>query len=112
MNLPSLFLLVIGHCVADTALQSAAMARGKSRHNPIDMGRVPKGQKPLNLWLHWLTHHALIHGGMVYLVTSRVDLALAETVLHWTIDFFKCENKFNPHVDQLLHIACKVVYAL
>ena len=112
MNFTFLFLLMVGHCAADTALQPAPMAHGKNRHNSVDMSRVPKGQKPLNLWSHWLTHHALIHGGMVYLITRRVDLALAEAVLHWLIDFFKCENRFNPHVDQLLHIACKVVYAL
>jgi len=111
-SLATLFLLIFGHSMAETALQPATMEYRKNRRNPIDMSRVPKGQKPINMWPYFLTHHAIIHGGMVYIATRRTDLALAETIVHWTIDFYKTGGKFSPHVDQSLHILCKIIYVL
>jgi len=70
------------------------------------------GQKPVAVWWHYMTAHALIHAGAVWLVTGNVWFALAEFVLHWAIDFAKCENWTNPHADQALHVACKVAYML
>lgn len=104
------FMLLFAHCISDTTFQTSFMAQGKVRNRPIDMSRVPAGQKPMNLWYMWLTHHAVIHGGMVALVTGRYEFGIIETISHWIIDFFKCEGKYNPVVDQLLHLGCKVVY--
>jgi hypothetical protein len=104
-----LFKLMIGHALADYPLQNDAMAKGKNRHNP-PYG-LPPGQKPCQVWFHYLIAHALIHAGVVWIITGSVGFALAELVLHWMIDFAKCENWTNPHQDQLLHIGCKVVYA-
>lgn len=104
------FQLLIGHAVADFALQTKAIALGKNRHLP-PYG-IPPGQKQYAVWTHYLTAHALIHAGAVWLITYSVWFALAELVLHWLIDFVKCENWTNPHQDQLLHIACKLAYVL
>jgi len=106
------FMLVFGHCLADTALQPDPMAKGKFRNREIDMSRVPKGQKPLNLWAMWLTHHAMIQGGMTALITRNVWIGMIEAISHWIIDFFKCENKYNPNIDQLLHLGMKVIYCV
>ncbi len=115
----SIFLLyVIGHCFADTSLQTDAMARGKSKHNPIDPNRVPKGQKPLKLWWHWLIHHSMIHGGIVifitYFLTENINTSILfgwlEIISHGIIDYFKCENKYSPNEDQLLHLITKMFY--
>jgi hypothetical protein len=103
-----LFALVIGHAAADYWAQSGDMARGKNRHNPPM--NVPAGQVPKALWWHWLTAHALIHAGAVWLVTGSPLLALCEFVAHWLIDFAKCENWTGPTQDQALHIACKVLW--
>lgn len=103
------FKLLIGHALADYPLQGDAMAKGKNRHNP-PYG-IPPGQKPVAVWTHYLTAHALIHGGFVWAITGSPALGLVECVLHWIIDFAKCENWTNPHQDQFLHIACKAVYA-
>jgi len=46
------------------------------------------------------------------MITDVWQLGVAETCLHWAIDFMKCENKINPHVDQFLHFLCKVIYIL
>lgn len=105
-----LFLLVFGHCLADTSLQTSFMAKGKNRNNPIDMSNVPLGQKPLNLWWMWLLHHSVIHGGIVYLITGSLSFGIAEVLSHWLIDYFKCENAYSPFEDQLLHLSMKVLY--
>jgi len=98
-----LFQLIVGHAVADFALQSDAMASEKCRHSDTPLQKsVP--------WYYWLSAHALIHGGAVFVVTQSVALGVAETVLHWWIDFGKCSRWFNIHVDQALHVACKVAW--
>ena len=101
-----MFLFLAAHAIADFALQHEAMGAGKNRHNPIHQ----KAGKLFPAWYYWLTSHALIHGGAVYLVTGSVVFALVETALHWIIDFIKCEGRINFHQDQALHIACKVGY--
>lgn len=105
-----LFKLLIGHALADFPLQGPYIAQMKNRHNKPDY--IPAGQKPCAVWIHCMTAHALIHAGFVWVITGVVWFALAELVLHWAIDFAKCENWTNPHQDQALHITCKAVYAL
>jgi hypothetical protein len=120
MFFANLLVYEMAHCLADTALQPEFMAKGKNQTYPIDMTKVPKGQKPLKLWWHWLTHHAMIHGLAVlcvtYFLTNDQDLAITfafiETVCHWTIDYYKCKNCYNPHMDQLLHLVSKIFYSL
>ena len=106
------FMLLFGHCLADAVLQPSSMSNGKRRNTPIDMSKVPPGQKPINLWYMWMTHHAVINGGVVAIITGRYELGILETVLHWIIDFFKCENKYSPNVDQALHLGCKLFYVI
>lgn len=109
MNPLSLFCaLLIGHALADYPLQGDAIAKGKNRHSP-PYG-IPPGQKPCAVWFHYLTAHALIHAGFVWAITGNGGFGLAEFVLHWVIDFLKCENLSNPHEDQVAHIVCKMVY--
>ena len=99
------FLLLVGHAVADFPLQAGPMAAEKCRRSPTYLQRdVP--------WYYWLTAHAVIHGGAVYIVTGSLFLALLETAVHWFIDLAKCEGYTNIHVDQLLHVMCKVVWCL
>jgi len=113
-------MFIAGHSIADTALQPDAMGRGKSRLRKIDVSRVPPGQKPLNLWCMWLSHHAIIHGFIVMLLTFMftqdisfaINLGMIETAFHWVIDFYKCEGKYSPYIDQTLHYFVKVGLAL
>lgn len=105
-----LFFLLAGHALMDYSLQNDVMASCKCRKttNPIQVA-VP--------WYYWLTAHALLHGAAVGAVVSWVGygwhlvvwFAVAEAVLHWFIDLGKCERLYSIHVDQLLHVACKVV---
>lgn len=76
------------------------MAQAKNRNTPV--GAV--------FWPWVLPCHALIHGGTVMLITGSVVLGIAETVYHAGIDWLTCEEKINIHVDQALHVACKLLW--
>lgn len=104
--------LLVGHALADYALQSDAMAQGKNRFRPIDPARVPPGQTPKPCWYYWLTAHALIHGGMVGLITGYAVLGVLESVLHWGIDYAKCAGWTDMDGDQALHAACKLLWVV
>ena len=100
-----LFYLIAGHALADFALQSDSMAKGKNRHRKTE---PPPGARFQPTWFYWLTAHSFIHGLMVSLITGIWWLGLAETIAHWAIDFGKCENWYGIHIDQLAHTACKI----
>lgn len=106
-NVVELFLLFVGHALADFALQSSDMAKGKNRNRRTE---PPPGARYQPTWYYWLSAHGLIHGGMVYLVTGSVLLGALETLAHMAIDFGKCENWYGIHTDQGLHIACKFLW--
>ncbi len=109
MSLISIFFqLLVGHALADFVLQQDAMGFGKNRHK--NKNHVKGVEFPT--WHYWLSAHALIHGGAVYLVTGSLLLGIIETLLHALIDFSKCEGWINVHQDQGLHILCKLAYWL
>ena len=101
-----LFALIIGHAAADYPLQGDFLAIHKDRN--VSRGGSPAF--PKTLWLHCLAAHSLIHAGVVWLITGRVVFALAEFVLHFTLDAVKCEKLTGYHTDQLLHVLCKAAY--
>lgn len=102
------FKLLVAHAAADFVLQSEAMGRGKNRHSDIH----DQMSKNFPKWYYWLTAHALVHGGLVYLITNSLLLGVIETVTHWCIDFAKCEGLIGFHQDQALHVGLKAGYAL
>lgn len=107
------FLLLAGHALADFALQSPWMAQAKNRNRKVDPATIPPGQTPQTIWPYVLTAHALIHGLTVALILGHVVgiyCGIGETVAHWVIDFGKCENKYGIHMDQALHVFCKVAW--
>ena len=103
------FLLVLAHFVADFALQSEVMSKGKNRNRKPDY--IPAGQVPTAVWPYWLTAHAGIHGLGVFLVTGSTSLSVLEIVIHWITDFLKCDNKLTVHQDQLIHFSSKLLIA-
>ena len=102
-----LFELLVGHAVADFALQSDVMAKGKNRHNKVT---PPPGQEYKACWPMWLLAHGLIHGGVVYYITGSVALGVFETITHSAIDFCKCEGLTEPYSDQIIHLTTKIFY--
>ena len=104
-----IFKLIIAHVFADFAFQSTSMAMGKCRKRQHEEKSGSRHHLGPN-WPYWLTAHTILHGGAVWLVTGNMFLGLVEVVLHWCIDYAKCENWTNIHVDQILHMACKALY--
>ena len=82
------------------------MGYGKNRNDKIH----DKEHSLFPVWWYWLTAHSLVHGGVVYLITNSLLLGIIETSIHWVTDFSKCEGWIGFHMDQSIHIACKLVY--
>lgn len=102
------FWMLVGHALGDFALQSDWMVRSKSPRKRV---RATSERRDL-IWIHVLTAHALIHGGAVALATGMVWLGILETMAHWLIDYGKSNRMYGFHVDQFLHLGCKVIWAL
>ena len=105
-----IFRLLVAHALADFSLQTTAMAMGKSRLREKEKNEG--NRERIVFWPYWLTAHAFVHGGAVWMATGNMGLGVVEVVLHWIIDFAKCENWTNIHIDQFLHMMCKAGYVL
>lgn len=103
------FLLLAGHAIGDFAIQTDWVAYNKSRHTKDAMSREVLG-KLENVWPWVLSAHALHHGLIVFLITQKITLGVAETVSHWAIDYGKSENWYGFHIDQVLHVIAKMVW--
>lgn len=97
------FLLLVGlHFLFDYPLQGDFLAQQK---NPECKARyVP--------WYHANFAHAAIHGLPVGIVTGSVTLGLYEVMFHFAIDLLKSKGFINIHIDQFLHISCKVMWLI
>lgn len=121
-----LILLLAGHALCDYPLQGDFLARGKNRFAPL----------PGTPWYQCLWAHAMIHAGMVLLITQRPWMAIAELVIHAATDYAKCAGWFGAspispnslrtrlmglpefsgyfafNLDQGIHVACKILWAV
>lgn len=104
------FAFAIFHALGDFPLQGEFLSRAKNRG--ADLSEFFGSNQPQGIWFHALTAHSLIHAGGVWLVSGSVILAGIELILHWVIDFVKSCDKTSFTVDQILHYACKMVYAI
>jgi hypothetical protein len=104
-----LFALIIGHALGDFALQTEYVALRKNRHFTPASPR-PESEQRQAVWVHCLTAHALIHAGLVWAISGALLAGLAELVLHWGIDFLKCDQRLTYTQDQLTHLLCKALY--
>lgn len=93
-------LLFAGHALCDYPLQGDFLSQGKNR--------LLKGIP----WYQCLWSHALIHAGMVLLVTRSLTLALAELVIHAATDYSKGRHWISFNTDQGIHFACKLIWAV
>jgi hypothetical protein len=100
--LVQLFWLVIGHFVADYTLQTDFIAQRKSKWNSI----------PAVPWYYVLTAHAATHAAAVGIITGSPLLAALELIWHWIIDHLKCMGLTSIHIDQFLHVVCKIILTI
>jgi len=118
-------LLMFGHAIADFGLQSEGMAlcknpRLKEMWEEAYSPKVSSGvldylqprmvTQALVPWYYFMAGHGLIHGFFVWAFTGNVALGIVETVCHFVIDVGKCKQYYGIHVDQALHILCKIVW--
>lgn len=93
---------VVVHALADFPLQGDYIAKQKSRSQADSLG----------VWIIALSAHCVIHAGGVWLVSGSLAFGVAELFAHAVIDGFKGEKRIGIVSDQLLHLACKVVYTV
>jgi hypothetical protein len=106
-----LFFLIAAHALADYALQTDTIATCKCRDSDNPVAKIVP-------WYYWLTAHAFLHGAAVGFVirwfgfdwNTVAAFAVAETAIHWFVDFGKCGKWYGIHADQGLHIACKLLW--
>lgn len=106
-----LFFLLAVHALMDFALQSETMAICKCRNCDRPIARIVP-------WYYWLLAHCLLHGAAVGLVlrffgfswNTVMVFASAELAAHALIDYGKCQNWYGIHLDQGLHVACKLLW--
>jgi len=95
-----LCLLIVGHFIADYPLQGDFLSKAKNKKNTIP--GIP--------WWQAMIAHCVIHGGFVGIITGSVLLGIAETVLHFIIDYEKCDGQISYNEDQWMHILCKLAW--
>lgn len=104
-----LFLLFAGHAVMDYPLQGEFLSTCKNRHL---LHKLQDPSRPRSIWPWCMTAHCLIHALAVWVITGCFITSLVEFVLHWIIDFAKCENLTTFNQDQALHYLCKIAYVI
>lgn len=102
-----IILLFAGHALCDYPLQGDFLARGKNHKAPLP--DVP--------WYQCLFAHAMIHAGMVLVITEKPWMAIAELVIHAATDYAKCAGWFGKpyaafNMDQAIHYVTKVLWAI
>lgn len=105
------FAFSIGHALGDFPLQGDFLARGKNRRLPSPI-LADSDHSHKRVWIFCLTYHALIHAGLVWIITGSVLIGIIELVVHWIIDALKAENLFSFETDQWLHLATKAIYVV
>jgi hypothetical protein len=105
------FAFAILHALADYPLQGTFLASAKIPGADLSVF-FGNSRPPRFLWVHALTAHSLIHAGGVWILCGSPILAFAEFFLHWIIDYLKCIGKTNLHVDQAIHLVCKLAYTI
>lgn len=103
-------LLIASHFICDTVLQPEHVSKGKHPDYAKSQGFNQ------TTWFYFMYGHALTHAVGVYLVTGSKLFFVMEWVLHGVIDLTKCcglfGKKYNMHIDQGLHILCKIIYLM
>lgn len=102
-----LILMSAAHVVCDYPLQPAHLSGAKRPPRFRPDGFVSDMPWPIALG-----GHSLIHAGAVALITGNPWLGMAELAAHAAIDFLKCRGLYGIKIDQGLHIACKIAWAM
>ncbi|HNC56696.1 MAG TPA: DUF3307 domain-containing protein [Leptospiraceae bacterium] len=94
--------LILVHFILDFPGQGQFLSEAKNHTKPFP--GIP--------WQWAMVAHSFIQAGGVWLVTGSLTFAIAEFLAHFVIDFLKCSGKISFSTDQILHIFCKLIYAI
>src|SRR5262249_51389862 len=94
--------LLIGHAIADFALQTGWMAGAKQPGGKFE-GEV--------IWPAVLASHAGIHAGAVKLATGSWVLGGRQLAGHAPRGYTRGRGRLSFKVDQAAHVGCKVLWA-
>lgn len=105
----ALLLFFAAHAVGDVVLQPSHVSGAKR----------PGGSRVVP-WFVAIGYHSIIHGALVALIVHTMTgnaaaafwLGWAEVGVHAAIDTLKAHRILNAALDQLLHLAAKMVWAM
>jgi hypothetical protein len=104
-----LFLLFVGHALMDYPLQGEFLSTCEKPPSALQAA----GSLPSEGNLAWcMSAHCLIHAVTAWAITGCFLLCVIKFILHWIIDFAKCENLTTFNLDQALHYLCKIAYLI
>ena len=101
-------LAYFGHFFGDYILQTDFLAKAKNRHSEIN-------SVDRHGWIGYLIAHCYMWGVSVYAPMFWYEweavksfmvalfLFVANTVIHFSVDWLKCEKKTTLLIDQLIH---------
>ena len=99
--LATCLMLFMGHFIGDFVLQNDRIAVEKCPGSDMTLP-----------WYWWMIAHSACHGLITATITNSPLIGTAEWVTHFTIDYFKCKNSYNLLTDQILHLICKLAWAI
>jgi len=94
-------MLFMGHFIGDFVLQNDRIAAEKCPGSDVTLP-----------WYWWMIAHSACHGFITATITGSPLIGTAEWIIHFAIDYFKCKNRFNLLTDQILHLICKLGWAM
>ncbi len=95
--------LILWHSLTDLALQTHFIAKWK---DPLLVSAARQ-----HSWFEVMLAHALINGWGVLVCTSYVRLAILETFIHFTTDYYSAMGVIPHSLDQFCHITGKLFIA-
>ena len=92
--------MLAAHFALDYSLQGDTTAREKNPNSTTPLqAAVP--------WFYWMTAHALMHAAAVAAITGSLVFGVIEFLIHFALDYAKCQNWITIHTDQAGHLLTK-----
>lgn len=103
-----LFRLITFHYIGDFIVQNEFQARAKNRQKmPISFA----GKQSFQWWWQFMLAHSGMHGLFVYIATGSLILGFSEIMVHFLLDWGKCEGLYGAWTDQTGHIISKLLWS-
>lgn len=105
-----LFWLFFFHALLDYQLQLDPLATMKDPDYPDGVNIAEWDRQKFGPWWWSMGAHGILNGGGVALATGRIDLGIAESVVHFCLDTAKCKGWITTNQDQFGHVVSKLIW--